>query len=65
MCEYRSGVLLHNIMGGHNRVSCCNGVHKLLLTCTCVYEALIELTIGAFEHIFGHVARQTYSAALW
>ena len=62
--EYGSGVLLHNIVGGHNRVSCCNGVHKLLLASTCVYEALIELTIGAFEYIFGHVAGQTYACSL-
>ena len=64
VCEYGSGVLLHNVMGGYNRVSCCNGVHKLLLTCACVYEALVELAVRAFEHIFGHVARQSYSAAL-
>ena len=65
VCEYGSGVLLHNVMGGYNRVSCCNGVHKLLLTCACVYEALIELAIGTFEYIFGHVARQAYASTLW
>ena len=64
MREYRSGVLLHDIVGGHDRVSCCNRVHKLLLTCACVYEALVEFAVGAFEYIFGHVTGQTYSAAL-
>ena len=61
VCEYGSGVLLHNVMGGDNGVGCCNGVHKLLLACTCVYKALIKLAVGAFEYIFGHVAGQTYA----
>lgn len=61
MCEYGSGVLLHNVVGGYNRVSCCNRVNKLLLASACVYEALVELAIGTFEYIFGHVAGQTYA----
>lgn len=61
MREYGSGVLLHNVMGGDNRVSCCDGVHKLLLASTCIYEALIKLAVGAFEYIFGHIAGQTYA----